>query len=375
MKSNLYGKLLLLIVFSCWLNLQTVRAQETVQTTVQDNPPIQIPTSPFNDSSAIHAQQDRFKAMGAMLDYGVNVATQCKTSLSDFQTRLTQAIAANSVGAARQILAVSEQTVAQAQAINAQVFRFADHNTGSPAGRAHNTADANLAAAKQTLAVMEAAVASEAAKEQAAEDARIKAADAALKAAAEAWDNKITGSLGELSACFKKPEDAPPSGVNCNVFAGRSLETVYGVSDFKATDGHYLSANEIADFLVTSPNWTLIGSADSQKVLDQAANSAGSRPVVAVWRNPDPDLTKHGHVALIGPGPLQPSGWVLLPTVLLGGGAPFRTATAGPVHLNVPNSSGFSMDNVTARYIGDKLSRAFGNDKKSAVQIYVRSKP
>lgn len=373
MKSNLHGKLLLVLIFSCWLNLQTARAQETVQTTVQDDPPIQIPTSPFNDSSAIHAQQDRFKAMGAMLDYGVNVSTQCKTSLSDFQTRLTKAIAANSLGAARQILAVSEQTVAQAQAINAQVFRFTDHNTGSPAGRAHNTADANLAAAKQTLAGMEAAVASEAAKEQAAEDARIKAADAALKAAAETWDQKITGSLGELSACFAG--DAPPSGVNCNVFAGRTLETVYGVSDFKATDGHYLSANEIADFLVTSPNWTLVGSADSQKVLDQAANSAGSRPVVAVWRNPDPDLTKHGHVALIGPGPLQPSGWVLPgPTTVQRVGL-VPKPVSNPVHLNVPNSSGFSMDNVTARYIGDKLSRAFGNDKKSAVQIYVRSKP
>ncbi len=30
---------------------------------------------------------------------------------------------------------------------------------------------------------------------------------------------------------------------------------------------------------------------------------------------------------------------------------------------------------VTARYIGDKLSLAFGKDKKSAIQIYVRLNP
>jgi hypothetical protein len=120
-------------------------------------------------------------------------------------------------------------------------------------------------------------------------------------------------------------------------------------------------ANDIADFLVTSPDWTLIGSADSQSVLAQAANSAGSRPVVAVWKNPDPQ--GHGHVALIGPSLLQPAQyWVLSPT-------------SNPVHLLVPNSAGFSMDNVGARYTGDKLSRAFGDDKKSAVQIYARLIP
>jgi hypothetical protein len=346
------------IILSCWLNLQTACAQQTVQTTVPGSFPIElIPTSPFNDSSAIHAQEERFKAQGAMLDYGVSVATQCKTSLSDFQTKLNQAIAANSYEAASKILAVSEQTVAQAQAIDNYVYRFVNHSTDSPAGRAHNAADANLAVAKQTLAQMQAAYLPIAKREldaaikvQATQDDQIKAYMAAQKAATEAWDHRITGSLGELSACFA--EGTPPSGVNCNVFVGRTLETAYNISDFESANGHYLSANEIADFLVTSPNWTLIGSGDSQSVLEQAANSAGSRPVVAVWRNPD--LKGHGHVVLIGPGPLQLSPkWGLL----------------------VPNSAGFSMDEVTARYIGDKLSRGFGNAKKSAVQIYVRLNP
>lgn len=124
-----------LLIFSCWLNAQTVCAQETVHTTVPDNSPIEIPTSPFNDGSAIHEQEDRFRAEGRMLDYGVNVATQCKTSLSDFQTRLAQAIAGNSFAAAQQIVVVSEQTVAQAQAIDDRVFHFVDH-ADSPAGRA-----------------------------------------------------------------------------------------------------------------------------------------------------------------------------------------------------------------------------------------------
>jgi hypothetical protein len=129
--------------------------------------------------------------------------------------------------------------------------------------------------------------------EQSAQDEQLGAELAARRAAAETWDNKITGSLGELCACFAGT--APPSGVNCNVFVGRTLENVYGFSDFKSADGHYLLANEIADYLVTSPNWTLIGVADNQSVLAQAADSAASLPVVAVWRNPD--LKKNGHVA------------------------------------------------------------------------------
>jgi hypothetical protein len=326
---------LLVVSFSLTL------AQENVNTTVTPASPIEIPTTPFNDASAIHAQEDRFKAEGRMLDYGVSVSTQCKTSLSDFQTKLAQAIAANSPEAARKIVGVGEQTVAQAQVIDDRVFHFADY-ANSPAGRAHTAADANLAAARQTLKQMEAALLPVVRNEQTAQD------DKLTKVAAEAWDRQMAGSLGDLPAC------GPASGVNCNVFVGQALETVYHISDFKAADGSYLLANQIADFLMKSPHWTLIGSADSQSVLDQAANSANSRPVVAVWRNPDPDPKAHGHVAFIGPGDLRPSTkW----------------------GLNVPNSAGYSIDDPKVRYIGDKLSRAFGKDKKSSVLIYERLNP
>src|SRR5215469_13911413 len=101
----------ILIILCCWVNLQTICGQEIVQTTVPGNSPIVIPTSPFNDASAIHAQEDQMRLKGQMLDYGVSVATQCNTSLSDFQTRLSQAIAANSFGTARQIVGVAERTV------------------------------------------------------------------------------------------------------------------------------------------------------------------------------------------------------------------------------------------------------------------------
>jgi hypothetical protein len=344
------------IAVAVTLSAGAAQAQQVVETTVPGSSPIEvIPSSPFGDGSAIKAQEDRFRQEGAMLDYGVKTADQAKTSLSDFQTKLNKAIASNSYTVAAQILAVSGQTLAQAQAIDAQVFRFTGYND-SPAGRDHTAADASLAAAQQTFAQMRDAFLPLAKREmasaleaQTAQNEQFAAGLAAQRAAAETWNNKITGSLGELSACFAGA--APPSGANCNVFVGRTLETVYGFSDFKAADGHYLLANEIADYLVTSPNWTLIGVADNQSVLVQAADSAASRPVVAVWRNPD--LNKHGHVVLIGPGPLQLSGWGLM----------------------VPNSAGFSMDNAAAGYIGGKLSNAFGNDKKSSVLVYVRSKP
>ena len=357
-----------LIIFSCWLNSQTVCGQGTVQTTVQDNFPIEIPTSPFNDSDAIHAQQDRFRAEGQILDYGVKVATKAKTSLSDFQTRLNQAIAANSYKGASQILLVAEQTFTQAQTIDAQIFRFSN-NKGSPAYNDHMAADADLAAARQTLAQMEAAIHPLALKElaaamrlQAAQDDQLRAAIAVRQADEKAWDDKITAGLGELAACFGGTGTPPASAVNCNVFVGRTLQTLYGFSDFKNANGNYKDANTIADFVAASPNWTLIGTANNQTVLDQAANSASSHPVVAVWKNPalncsgagEPCKDGHGHVVLIGPGP--------------------ELASPAWAPLLVPNYAGFSEGNKAGpRRIGDKLSWGFGNDvTKSSIKIYVR---
>lgn len=145
------------IAIAVTLSAGSAQAQERVTTTVQDGSPIVvIPTSPFDDGSGIKAQEDRFRQEGAMLDYGVKVADVAKTSLSDFQTTLNKAITANSYKDAAQIMAVSEQTLAQAQAKDAQVFRFCVHND-SPAGRDYTAADARLAAAQQTLAQMQAA--------------------------------------------------------------------------------------------------------------------------------------------------------------------------------------------------------------------------
>jgi hypothetical protein len=340
----------------CCLNVQAVFAQGSVQTTIPGSGvSIQIPTSPFNDAGAIHAQQDAMRQKGAMLDYGVTAATQAKTSLSDFQAKLKQAIAANDADTAGKILGVSQQTVAQAAAIDAYVYRFVGYNN-SQAGRDHSAADANLAAAKQTLAQMYADYAPLAKRElasaretQAAQDRKI--AEAVAVQREEAWDKKIAGSLGELSACFPNGDVLPPETTNCNAFVGHTLDTVYGIPDFRRDGGGYKSANEIADILLKSPEkWELIGLATSQDVLDQAANYAASRPVIAVWSNPDP--SKHGHVVLIGPGPLQ-DGW----------------------GMKVPYFAGFAMHDPQARKIGDKLSLAFGKDKQPAVMIYVRKIP
>lgn len=331
----------------------------TVEADIGGGPDITVvPGSPFDDGSAVQAQQQMFAQEGRMLDYGVNVASQGKSFMKSRQAQLSKAISSNDYNAAFKIFNVSVQVFAQAQAIDAQIFRYSN-NPGSPAYNHHMEADADLAAAKQTLDQMWAAILPVAQKQmgiaraaQVNEDAKISAMAAAERSAATAWDNRITGSLGETQACFAN--GTPPTGVNCNVFAGRTLETVYGFSDFKASGGGYMDANQIADFLMASPNWTMIGKADDQSVLAQAANSAASLPVVAVLKNPK----GHGHIVFVGPGPLEPSSWV-----------------TGSTHLLVPNAAGFSMESPKARFIGDRLSSGFRNDDKSSVLIYVRTKP
>ena len=171
---------------------------------------------------------------------------------------------------------------------------------------------------------------------------------------ADKWANDVTGTLGEIGACFQGGE--LPTGINCNVFVGHTLERLYGVTDFRSSQGRYFSANETAEFLVTAGAWRAIGPASEQANLDDAANAARGVPVVAVWRNPlatsANDSSHHGHIALIGPGPLMPStAW----------------------HLNVPTSAAASIDSPNGRYIGDRLSRAFGAGKKDAVMLYARA--
>lgn len=329
-----------LILFSCWLTLQAVCAQEAVRTTVPGNSPIEIPTSPFNDGSAIHEQEDRFKAEGRMIDYGVSVATLCKTSLSDFQTKLGQAIAANSFEAARKIVVVSEQTVAQAQAIDDRVFHFARHDD-SPAGRAYTAADADLAAAKQTLKEMEAALLPVLRNEQAAQNDKLKA------------EFTRNADLQKLLSQFLSCNPDDPTAA-CNVFLAKAVKRAYGIDDFIQNpsgpgDPIYMVADIIAVTVRNNSRWTDLGPATHQDALDKGQQAANSnRAVLAVrFNNNGP-----GHVALLLPG---------------------MESSSGIWGLKAPNSACFFLKHPNKAYIGKSLAYAF--TAPDGVELYARSSP
>jgi hypothetical protein len=175
-----------------------------------------------------------------------------------------------------------------------------------------------------------------------------------------AWANRLVGALGEDSACqLSRADDdqaAFTANTPCNVFAGRVLERLYGVKDFYVTppdeNKPFYRANEIATLLQAGvwQNWTQLGSANDQDVLDRAKTAADAgKLVIAVWRDPNPNAP--GHIALIGPGPLRHSGaW----------------------NKNTPPAASLTLGNPSKGFLGKPLSCAFTSDKAPEVKIWVR---
>ena len=164
----------------------------------------------------------------------------------------------------------------------------------------------------------------------------------------KAQEHHLKCLLGSLMSCRTAIDDRTA----CNVFVARGLKMCYGIADFcrpprgDQKEETYLSANEIAANAAQS--WHQIGTAAFQLNLNRAQASAnGGRAVIAVRSMPG----DHGHVCLILSGELS------------------RSDKWG---LNVPNSASFRLDNIHGCYIGERLSKAFGPDKKSTVVLYQR---
>jgi hypothetical protein len=186
------------------------------------------------------------------------------------------------------------------------------------------------------------------------------------------WEEQLTKLLTE------QEQSCGQSVVNCNIFVGRALHTLWGADDFRVAQRHpplavdqfrYLPANEIADRLPVEPHWTYLGPAADQRVLNAAQNLANSkRPVVAVWQNPqwdpsDPNDNHHGHIVLIIDGELTPSGDPKNPA---------KNPMGKEWNMMVPNTASFVMDDLRASFIGGRLSGAFSKTKKGAVGVWVR---
>lgn len=158
------------------------------------------------------------------------------------------------------------------------------------------------------------------------------------------WEKDLTVILYQFMSCRDSIDNISP----CNKFVSEALKAAYYVEDFyDEKKKRHMLANEIYDYLETSPRWLLLGSADDQDVLNSAQKDAGSKKaVIAVLKG-----ETNGHVALIMPGKLSKSpSW----------------------KLNVPNSASFFLNKPDKSYIGKHLGFAFPSAEKKNVLIYTR---
>lgn len=161
------------------------------------------------------------------------------------------------------------------------------------------------------------------------------------------WKQELTNEFDQFRAC----ENTAETGINpCNKFIGRSLRTVYKVNDFYAKElGRYMLVSEIEGFLKDSKRWTLLGHGYEQEALNKAQDYANAKKaVVAVYLNEE----NLGHLAIILPGALQPSGsW----------------------GFQVPNSAAYFMSEPEKSYMNKGLSYSFPRNLIKEVLIYGRN--
>jgi hypothetical protein len=157
------------------------------------------------------------------------------------------------------------------------------------------------------------------------------------------WKQDLSAALQKFIDCRETSTDQAA----CNNFQGK---LVYKVNDFYSEkSGRYMTSNEIAKFLKESDRWNTLGPVYEQSTLNKAQEYANNKKaVVAVYQN----ASGIGHVVLITPGSLQPSGsW----------------------GLSVPNVASFFAPQPERSFIEKGLSFAFNKNLIKDVTIYVRN--
>jgi hypothetical protein len=171
-----------------------------------------------------------------------------------------------------------------------------------------------------------------------------------------AWVNAIIASaLGQGEACRQGVPDRDNFATSnaCSIFVGRVMARMYGLTSFVSPNHSFLKANQIEALIPTWDGWVELGIANDQHALTAAADAVNQGYVVlAVWANPKPE--QPGHVALIGPGPLTPSGkWRGLQT---------------------PVAAAFALDDVESAFLGQPLACAFSPNEKDSTYLWKYNK-
>lgn len=160
------------------------------------------------------------------------------------------------------------------------------------------------------------------------------------------WKKSLDESLKQFLDCEGNGSSTTP----CSNYVGETVNTVYQVNDFYSQKlGRYMMVNETAQYVSGNPKWKQLGKAYEQGALKEAQQYANSgKAVIAIYLN-DEGI---GHMALILPGELQPSGsW----------------------GLSVPNSASFLTSDAEKSYVGKGLSYAFPRNVLKDVLIYARN--
>jgi hypothetical protein len=181
-------------------------------------------------------------------------------------------------------------------------------------------------------------------------------------------DTALEQTLAKLYQCSVVPSDSDDVGdlTACNRFVGRALEEGWKVSDFRnpSSPSQFMRANEIATALASRPQdfpyWVIIGNAQSQDSLFEAANKAqAGYPVIALQES----ANGSGHIALILPGgTIEGNSWdkAMVPRTA---NMALKTLDDGNV-LAAPEKA----------FLGCGLNWAFGKPLRSKVNLYYRNR-
>ena len=95
---------------------------------------------------------------------------------------------------------------------------------------------------------------------------------------------------------------------DCRSFTSEAICRFYTIEDFKKGD-EYIDYIKIKDQITSFVGWEMIGTAESQEVLDKAQKNANNHVATVAW-----DSSKdYGHIAIILPGQQKKSGkWGLM---------------------------------------------------------------
>lgn len=159
------------------------------------------------------------------------------------------------------------------------------------------------------------------------------------------WKHDLTASLQQFLQCTSSAPNSKP----CTSYTAESLHTVYKINDFYSSQNkRHMTTNEIANFLKSSDKWEVLGQSYDQKTLTTAQEHANAKKaVVAVYLN----SAGVGHVVIITPGELKPSGsW----------------------GLSVPSAASFFPIEPEKSFVDKNLSYAFMKQMLKDVVIYGR---